>query len=268
MASTGYGPSASRGRLYFDGDESKYELWEVKFLGYMHLQKLQATILPASEGGREEPEADKNSEAFAEIVQCLDDRSLALVFRDAQNDGRKALGILREHYLSAGKPRIIALYTELTSLKKSPDEALTDYMLRAETAAAMLKSAGERISDSLLVAMVLKGLPGEYKPFITVTTQKKDPELFVAFKSSLRSYEETMRCCGEETSDNIMTISKGRRKNIKCYGCGQFGHMKSECKNKGNGDPEKRERKRRWWNQKKEHLWCKNLDSGAKFQLF
>ena len=30
---TGYGP---RRTLMFDRDESKYELWEVKFLGHMH----------------------------------------------------------------------------------------------------------------------------------------------------------------------------------------------------------------------------------------
>ena len=30
---TGYGPSNHR--LIFDGDERKYELWEVKFLGYL-----------------------------------------------------------------------------------------------------------------------------------------------------------------------------------------------------------------------------------------
>ena len=87
MASTGYGPS--RGWPYFDGDESKYELWEVKFLGHMRLQKLHETVLLVSEGGREIPEVDKNAEAYAEIVQCLDDRSLALVFRDAKNDGRR-----------------------------------------------------------------------------------------------------------------------------------------------------------------------------------
>ena len=35
-------------------------------------------------------------------------------------------------------------------------------VLRAETAAASLKSAGETVSDSFLIAMVLKGLPTEY----------------------------------------------------------------------------------------------------------
>ena len=39
---TGYGPSR---RLLFDGDEAKYELWEIKFLGYLRLHKLYDVIL-------------------------------------------------------------------------------------------------------------------------------------------------------------------------------------------------------------------------------
>ena len=46
-------------------------------------------------------------------------------------------------------------------------------MLRAETASTSLKSAGEIISDSYLIAMIIKGLPSEgYDAFATVVTQK------------------------------------------------------------------------------------------------
>jgi hypothetical protein len=65
---TGYGP---RRGLIFDGYENKYELWEVKFLGYMRLQKLYNIFIPIS-SERELDEA-KNADAFAELVQCLDD---------------------------------------------------------------------------------------------------------------------------------------------------------------------------------------------------
>ncbi|CAM1296992.1 NT5C1A (predicted) [Pycnogonum litorale] len=88
---TGYGP---RQRLMFDGDESKYELWEVKFLGYMRLQKLHDVMVPLVDE-TEPPTAGRNSDAFAELVQYLDDRSLSLVIRDAKDDGRKALKILK-----------------------------------------------------------------------------------------------------------------------------------------------------------------------------
>ena len=49
MNSTGYGPSHRNGcwdTLYFDGDENRYEHWEVKMLAYMKLKKLKKYILP------------------------------------------------------------------------------------------------------------------------------------------------------------------------------------------------------------------------------
>ena len=212
--STGYGPSYAR--LLFDGDESKYELWEVKFLGHMRLRKLHDTILPEDEGGVADTAVDvgKNAEAYAELVQCLDDRSLSLVMRDAKDKGRKALKILRGHYLSSGKPRVIALYTELTSLKKSTSETVTDYMVRAETAAALLKTIGENVSDGLLVAMVLKGLPSDFNPFTTVITQKEKAITFSDFKVASRNYEDTMKCCEDASS----TDNKFKFK-FKCLYC-------------------------------------------------
>lgn len=88
---TGYGPSP---RLIFDGDERKFELWEVKFLGYLRLKKLDTIFTPLAEDANEQArtaDTTKNADAFAELIQCLDDRSLTLVIREAANDGRKAL---------------------------------------------------------------------------------------------------------------------------------------------------------------------------------
>ena len=76
---TGFGP---RHRLLFDGDEERYELWEIKFLGHLRIRKL----LDVMES--DEPDEDENAEVFAELVQLLDDRSLSLVMRDAKDDGK------------------------------------------------------------------------------------------------------------------------------------------------------------------------------------
>ena len=146
-SSTGYGP---RRALIFGGDESKYELWEVKFLAYMRLQKLYNVFVPAEE---EEPaSAAKKADAFAEFVQCLDDRSLSLIIREAKDDGPKSLEVLRQHYQGKGKPRVISLYTELTTLKKTESESIVDYVIRAEDSRNSIKerrrSCERRIVDS------------------------------------------------------------------------------------------------------------------------
>ena len=138
---TGYGP---RSRLAFSGEEEEYDLWEVRFLGYMAIQDLKKTLLEA------DPDVSKNEKAYAELVMLLDEKSLALVMHDAADDGQKALKILREHYKGTSKPRILTLYTNLCNLKLSSSDGLTEYVSRAERLATSLKTAGEGVSDSLL----------------------------------------------------------------------------------------------------------------------
>ncbi|KAG1656357.1 hypothetical protein GQR58_024008 [Nymphon striatum] len=73
--------------------------------------------------------------------------SLSLVIRDAKDDGKKVFQILKNHYgKKKGKPRILSLYTELTSLKIYSGESITDYVIRAETAATALNNADEKCS--------------------------------------------------------------------------------------------------------------------------
>ena len=245
---SGEGPkgNGTRCRLLFNGEEGKYELWEVKFMGYLRTVKLHGVMTADA------PDAKKNAQVFAELVQLLDDTSLSLVICDARDKGKEALMILRDHYLGSSKPRIISLYTELTSLKMAGNEKVTDYMIRAETASASLKAAGETISDSLLIAMVLKGLPQEYKTFSTVVTQK-DAMSFKDFKISLRSCEETEKGqnSSQKSEHSVMYAKQEEKKYVlRCYECKKPGHRANQCRDKINGKSEYKPKR-----------WCENCKS-------
>ena len=95
--SIGYGPSNQWQNLLFNGDERKYEQWEVRFLWYLKIKKLKDIAVPA-DPANPPTDADaqsKNELIYAELCQFLDDTSLSLVIREAKDDGRKALKILR-----------------------------------------------------------------------------------------------------------------------------------------------------------------------------
>ena len=117
---------------------------------------------------------------------------------------------------------MISLYTELTSLVKSVNESVTDYVIRAETAATALKNAGETVTDSLLRATALKGLPQSYKPFVVVVTQSERQQTFSAFKASLRSFEDTEKTRTAGNNDSILKAEDN------------FPQLKPPVKGKGN----------------------------------
>lgn len=231
--------------MCFDGDEKNFELWETKFLAHLRLQGLKGTILNEFDGdaiegesaadraARAAEDASKNEEAYAELIQLLDDKSLSLVMRDAADNGRKALKILRDHYAGKGKPRVISLYTELTSLQIAASETITDYIIRAETAITALRRAEEVLSDGLLIAMILKGLPESYKPFAIHITQSDEKITFAEFKTKLRSYESTERFGASSGDDSVMKVTgrgyEAKPAGLACWSCGQRGHRSREC---------------------------------------
>ena len=69
-------------------------------------------------------------------------------------------------------------------------ERLTDYISRAERLSISLKSAGETISDSLLIAMVIKGLLSSYSNYIVVITQSVKSYTFSEFKVAIHNFSE------------------------------------------------------------------------------
>ena len=150
----------------------------MKFLGYLRIQHLHQIVLSPTDQSDDIDFIEKNATVFAELIQYLDDKNLSLVIREARVNGRKALTILREHYLSKRNPKVISLYTKLTSLRRLESESITDYIIRTENISNPLKEAREVISDGLLIVMALKGLPQNFKPFTTVITQKKKTLIF------------------------------------------------------------------------------------------
>lgn len=96
-ASTGYGPRKEFGsrwnHLCLDGDEKNFEMWVTKFIAHPHLLGLNSTVLQEPDEGEEG--AEGNEEAYAELIQLLDDKSLSLVMGDSADNGRKTLQILR-----------------------------------------------------------------------------------------------------------------------------------------------------------------------------
>ena len=211
-------------------------------MAHLQLKGLRTILdLPA---GEELSNAQKLKDAdiYAELLQCLDDKSIALVMRDSSDSGRAAVKILREHYLRQSKPRLVQMYTELCTLSMSDSETITDFLIRAERASTALKAAGEVVSDGLLIAMVVKALPTHFETFATLASQNMNDDIsFMKFKVSLRSFEEAHSQRNQPENDNkvMKTIVRDRGRDrvsnndgplkLTCYRCKEPGHKAADC---------------------------------------
>lgn len=234
-------------QLLFDGSEERYDLWETRFLGYLHTLKLKQTILHDPTNANAEALAEdgrKNADCYAELIRLIDDKSLSLVRHEAADDGRKALRILKEHYSGKSKPRIINMDTSLTQLRMADNESVTDYLIKAENLITALRDTGETMSDGLTIAMILRGLPDTFKPLAVHITQNEDNVTFTDFKRRLRIYEEAEKIKTTQLADNVMkaqtrqgrVFSKSYPKDrnnedtsVTCYKCGVKGHKARKC---------------------------------------
>lgn len=229
----------------FDGKEDRYDLWETRFLSRLHTLKLKDTILRVPTGEAEiATDEARNADCYAQLVNALDDKSLSLIRHDAAEDGRKALKLLREHYSGKSKPRILNLYTSLTTIHMEGNETVTDYMIRAENIITALRDGGENMSDGLLVATVLNGLPDSFRPLAVHVTQNEDNVTFQDFKRRLRVYEESEKMRTSGSADSVMKTNtkqskqgtKTHRKDgeepLTCYRCGEKGHIRTKCTQK------------------------------------
>ena len=100
------------------------------------------------------------------------------------------------------------------------------------TASTALKLA-EVISDGLLTAMVLKGLPSSHATFVTVVMQRETLMSFADFKVALRNHAENEKSHKDNirNKDNVMaTKSKFEG---SCFKCGKKGQKSIDCWSKG-----------------------------------
>lgn len=128
-------------------------------------------------------------------------------------------------------------------------EDVTDYLIRAENAATGLRLAGETISDNLVIAMPLKGLPASYNSFVVVHEKSESRKTLKEFKAALHNHANTEAIRATAHTDITALAAKEDYYNYKpqlrtrtqpnyqpvnkqCLSCGRTNHSTKECRTK------------------------------------
>lgn len=227
-------------RVTFSGKEEEFVHFMEQFESRMYLLNLKDALLdnitaPLANNDetvdalatRTATEADgKRYRVWCELTQCLDRKSLMLVRRHKPN-GAAAWKALMGHYKSSERPRIHKTLSQLTSMKMTGCEQVADYLSRAEELQMDLAEAGEPVTDSMFIAMLLKGLSTEYDNIVTLLNYGATKD-YAAVKQDLINFANSRPALQQESGSAFH--SRDKPHGVKCFGCGKLGHKKNECR--------------------------------------
>ena len=108
------------------------------------------------------------------LALTLDSTSQMLIRHDCvgkdslqKGDGTPAWNLLKERFRSEKSPTVVALVSQIARVQLKPDEALHVYFIRTQKLMTRLSDAGEPISVTIFMALVLNGLPEGFENFFS-----------------------------------------------------------------------------------------------------
>ena len=131
---------------------------------------------------------DKKYYVWCALVRCLDAKSV-LFPRNQKVDVPAAWGTSCERFRSYERPRLEHLIGKLTSHRNESAETVLEYITRAKDLHYNLRQIGEAMSEQMIISILLKGLPKEYKTFITMAKFSKDRNDLEEIKRDLVNFE-------------------------------------------------------------------------------
>ncbi|KAE8717380.1 hypothetical protein F3Y22_tig00110050pilonHSYRG00143 [Hibiscus syriacus] len=186
----------------------------------------------------EEEWEELDMRAASQIRLCLAKNVLANVARWSST--KELWEKLEEMYQAKSLSNRLYLKEKFHKLQMEEGTKISDHLSALNGIVSELESIGVEIDDEDKALRLIWSLPSSYEHMQTVLMYGKENVNFSEVTSKLISEERRLKN-GENKSSESGALSvcgnrkkyKGSKKKIICWGCGQPGHLKKDCKNGG-----------------------------------
>jgi gag-polypeptide of LTR copia-type len=167
--------------------------------------------------------------AYGILIQSLKDEQLRLVQGVARGNAYGIWKILLETYERKSMATRVQLLERLFGTQLRGNESIASYVARLTEIERRLRAQGEQVSESIMVYLLLKGLPPSYTSIVQLMKMKEKLE-FTETVEALKNEEErqnvsrnTLPGGTEHANAAELHLKKG------CFSCGSHEHIKYNC---------------------------------------
>lgn len=235
-----------------------YHTWCIRSRAILVQKRCWEAVEPGYGNNMNEAERKKNDEALTLLFLIVEDTFLddigeCIRARDAWNS-------LKEMHTKFGLLHVLQLMREFFNIVMKPNESVQAYLARLMDLHRKLSNGGYAFTDREVALVMLLGLPKAYESLI-LNFEKDEANLTTTFVKSRLLVEEKRiarneslsKECHEEQALHTKSFTYNqkkpaaekpikkymprkhneeeinRRKNIKCFCCGRWGHISRNC---------------------------------------
>ena len=172
----------------------------------------------------------RDNKCKSTIVRCVSGNQIEIL--GGKETAYSMWMALEEMHEKQGLPGQLDLERKMMSLKLQENENLDEFIGRFDDTLCRLRASGVEVKEEDAVGSLLMSLPKSYEAVVTVLENLPEKDANLDFvKSKLRSEAEKKEISKpgdvNEHSESAAFVSN---KPGACYGCGEQGHFKRDCR--------------------------------------
>lgn len=171
-----------------------------------------------------------DEKARATIALLVEDGQHSLIM--SKTTAKSTWGALKTHHHKATLTGKVSLLKEICSMNFREGHNMEEFIYGMEELYSRLENSGEKLSEYMQVAMILRSLPKAFDALTTALESRSDAELKMDLVKA-KLIDENEKLYGGKCSEERLLKAGNETKPAAaavCFFCGKPGHKKRSCK--------------------------------------
>ena len=189
---------------------------------------------PASPPVSKDKDVMRSRRAYGALMMALKETQLLLVQHVPLGDAHGVWRVLLDNYDRKSVATRVQLIERFFSMEQARGERVAVYASRVTEVAHKLAEQGEKMSETIQLFVLLRGVTRTFPTLVTLLKMKEDLTLLDAIEA-VKNEEERSKMDERRNGTDVMLFTREKEKSggggdrRSCHECGEKGHLRHNC---------------------------------------